>query len=327
MIVCFRFNNIAEVTSDFPTIATFLNESLTKDSSISARASSIEDVTTNLNEEHKTSSNGTATGIKATEDSQLESSSVSSVLGTTNVTFLNDSSAKESIAPPEKESSLNDISLNRNISLTTNTALETNRTVDPLSDSATTSFSLESKNVTFVNYSIAKESITPEQESSTDDKALNRDDENSVLSTTTLQSQSVPVSTVLEDKNIDDNSMISTGSISVTSNSSNEIVEAAISTIESVVDTGLPDLSTRNIASKIAQSTESPSQSQSVVSVREIEVGHKIRELETEIFLLKGETSSKVDDRPTESTRKQNTPGRMVRRLYYIILGIFFFWR
>ena len=160
--------------SDSPTTAIFLNESLTEESSIPVQASSTEDMTMKPNDERKVLSNETVIENNRTEDSQLESSSVSSVSGTTNVTFLNNSSAKESMTPPEEESSLDDIALNRNISFTTKTALKTNRTVGSLSKSSTASFSLESNNVTLVNDSITNESITTEQESSTDDKALSR---------------------------------------------------------------------------------------------------------------------------------------------------------
>ena len=338
MIVSFRFHNIAEVVSDSPTTAILLNESLTNESSIPVRASSTENTTMNLNDENKVLSNETAIEINRTDDSQLESSSVSSELGTTNMSFLNDSSAKPSMTK-EEESSVDDIALNRNISLTTNAALKTNRTVHSLSDSSTASFSLDSNNVTFLNDSIANESTTPEQESSTDDKALSHDDVNNVLSTKTLhkisriedfESESIPVSTV-KDENIDGNSMISTGSIFVPSNSSIEIYEAAFSTIKSVGDTELPELLKSNTASKIAQSTKSPSQSQAMVSeIIEIEVGHTIRKLESEITTddtkpgvsVSTIISSKADDRQTERSSEQNTQGRMIRRLYFIILGI-----
>ena len=325
--------------SDSPTIAIFLNESETNDSSIPLRASSSEDMTTNLKDERKVLSNETATEINRTEDSQLESSSVSSVLKTTNVTFLNDSNVKESMTK-EEVSSLDDIALNRNISLTTNAALKTNRTVHSLSDSSTVSFSLESNNVTFLNDSIANESTTPEQESSTDDKALIRDDENNGLSTKTLHktnriedvdSESIPTSTVLEDEKMDDNSIKSTVTISVVKNGSIEIDEAVISTIQSIGDTGMPNEFKSNTAPKIARSIKSPFQSQAMVSeIIEIEVGDKIRKLESEIITdatkpgvpLSTITSSKVDDRPIESTNEQNTPGRMIRRLYFIFLKI-----
>ena len=335
MIVSFRFHNIAEVVSDSPTTAILLNESLTNESSIPVRASSTENTTMNLNDEHKVLSNETAIEINRTDDSQLESSSVSSELGTTNMSFLNDSSAKPSMTK-EEESSVDDIALNRNISLTTNAALKTNRTVHSLSDSSTASFSLDSNNVTFINDSIANESTTPEQESSTDNKALSRDDENNLFSTKTLhktdriedsESESIPVSTVLKDENIDGNSMISTGSIFVPSNSSIEIYEAAFSTIKSVGDTELPELLKSNTASKIARSTKSPSLSQAMVSeIIEIEVGHTIRKLESEITTddtkpgvsVSTIISSKADDRQTERSSEQNTQGRMIRRLYFI---------
>ena len=77
--------------SDSPTTAILLNESLTNESSIPVRASSTENTTMNLNDDHKVLSSETAIEINRTNDSQLEASSVSSELGNTNVNLLNDS--------------------------------------------------------------------------------------------------------------------------------------------------------------------------------------------------------------------------------------------